>query len=98
MSSGTALRLTAHGITARISLQKCYILIEEIPDGEHELIGGGHVEEVLIGTQVAGTVHCVVCVLSFAEREQGITGNLLVESPVLAEEVRQVEDVKSELF
>ena len=68
-------------------------LVEQVADGEHNLIGGGGALHVLIGSQVALAIDGVVGVLALAIREQGGFADLLVEAPVLAEEVGQVHDV-----
>ena len=72
-------------------------LIKQILDGEHDLIGGCGVHEVLGGIEMELTVNDVVGVLSFLIGEQTGTRNLLEYAPVLTEEIRQVEDVKTKL-
>ena len=68
--------------------------IKQILNCEHQLVGRGSVEEVLIGAEVTLSVDKVIGVLAVLVSQQVVAGNLLEESPVLAEEVREVQDVK----
>ena len=77
--------------------QRHSLLVEQITDCEHNPIGGGGAQVVLRSLHVTLTVHEVIGVLSVFIGEQGVTRDLLVEAPVLAEEVGQVLDVDSQL-
>jgi len=74
---------------------KIYILllIKQIPDSKHYLIGGVGTDEVLIGGGVALAIDKVVGVLAILVGQQGVARHLLEDTPVLTKEVREVQDV-----